>query len=174
MNNKQVPDNAHQRARRLIDRERIEGLEPEERQWLMNHLRSCSDCSSISASTEATLEALKSISVPLPPGLAASTSLGVREEALKLKQRRARNLVLIAGCTVSWMAGIASAPLVWKACEWLGATLSLPRIVWQLGFFSWWLVPAVSAGLVILWVTSRTEREVPYVPMEMMPPRSER
>lgn len=159
MNNKQVLDNAHQRARRLIDRERVEGLEPEERHWLVEHLRSCADCSSRSASTEATLQALKSISVPLPHGLAASTSLCVREKARELKQRRTRNLTLIAACAISWIAGIASAPLVWRLSEWLGNTLDLPRIVWVMGFLSWWLVPAAAVGLVILWVSARTERE---------------
>lgn len=159
MNNKEASDKVHQRARGLIDRERVERLEPEEGYWLVEHLRSCADCSSRSASTEATLQALKSISVPLPPGLAASTSLCVREKARELKQRRTRNLTLIAGCAVSWMAGIASAPLVWRLSEWLGNTLDLPRIVWVMGFLSWWLVPAAAAGLVILWVSARTERE---------------
>jgi hypothetical protein len=152
-------DNLHERARWLIDRERIEGLEPEERLWLDNHLAECEFCATRSASTEATLRAMKSISVPLPPGLAASTSLCVREKAAQLSHGRARKVALIAGCAISWMAGIASAPLVWRLCEWLGATLALPRIVWELGFLSWWLVPAASAGLVILWVNARAARE---------------
>ena len=159
MNSKQASDNPHQRASRLIDRERVEGLEPEERHWLVNHLRSCADCFSRSASTEATLQALKSISLSLPPGLAASTSLCVREMTLEMQRRRTRTIALVTACSVSWAAGMASAPLVWKACEWLGATLSLPRIVWQLGFLSWWLVPALSAGLLILWVRAKAGRE---------------
>jgi len=173
MNNKQASDNAHQRARRLIDRERVEGLEPEERRWLVEHLRLCADCASRSASTEATMQALKSISVPVPPGLAASTSLRVREKALEMKGRRTRKIALVTACSGSWAAGVASAPLVWKACEWLGTTLDLPRIVWVLGFLSWWLVPAVSAALVILWVTARADREGPSFQTEMADPHSE-
>jgi hypothetical protein len=57
------------------------------------------------------------------------------------------------------MAGVASAPLVWKACAWIGAALRLPRVVWELGFLAWWLVPAAAAGLVIVWAHSRAERE---------------
>jgi hypothetical protein len=152
-------DNLHARARWLIDRDLIEGLEPEERHWLDDHLAVCETCAARSVSTEAALTALKSISIPVPRGLAASTSMCVREKAEQLKNRRARNLALIAGCTVSWVAGVASAPLVWRVCEWLGAKLALPRIVWELGFLSWWLVPAASAGLVILWVNARAVRE---------------
>jgi anti-sigma factor RsiW len=152
-------DSLHERARWLIDREQIEGLEPDDRRWLMEHLATCESCASRSATTEATLRAMKSISVPIPPGLAASTSICVRERAVQLRHGRARNLALITGCAISWMAGVASAPLVWRFCEWVGTTLALPRIVWELGFLSWWLVPAASAGLVILWVNARAESE---------------
>jgi anti-sigma factor RsiW len=149
----------HERALWLIDRERVEGLEPEERRWLQDHLAGCEACAARSASTEAAVRGLKSVSVPLPPGLAASTNLRVRKEVADIKQRRTRTIALIAGCAASWTVGVASAPLVWRLCEWLGTTLSLPRIVWELGFLSWWLVPAASAGLVVLWARSRAERE---------------
>ena len=141
----------HEEAQRLIDREQVEGLTPEESRWLHDHLAGCEACSACSSSTESALRALKSVSVAVPPGLAASTSLRVRENTEQMKHRRARNLWLIAGCTASWVAGVASAPLVWRMCEWVGTTLALPRIVWELGFLSWWLVPAAAAGLVLLW-----------------------
>ena len=156
---KSTTNNSHERARQLIDQDLIEGLGPDDRRWLMDHLATCESCASRSVSTEATLRVLKSISVPIPPGLAASTSLCVHEKAAQLRHWRARNVALIAGCAISWMAGVASAPLVWRLCEWVGATLALPRIVWELGFLSWWLVPAASAGLVILWVNARAARE---------------
>ncbi|TAM82691.1 MAG: hypothetical protein EPN47_08530 [Acidobacteria bacterium] len=159
MKNRDAIYDLHERARRLIDRELVEGLEPEERIWLDEHLGACEACAVQWVSTQAALTALKSISVPVPHGLAASTSLCVRENAERLKTRRSRNIALTVGCAVSWAAGVASAPLVWRVCEWVGATLSLPRIVWEAGFFCWWLVPAAAAGLVILWVNSRAERE---------------
>lgn len=152
-------ENLHERARRLIDQERVEGLAAAESHWLQDHLAACEGCAARAAETEAAILGLKSLSVRVPPGLAVSTNRLVREEATKLKQRRARNLALILGCTISWVAGVASAPLVWRLCEWFGTTLDLPRIVWELGFLSWWLVPAASAGIVILWVTERAQRE---------------
>ncbi|HEX5413190.1 MAG TPA: hypothetical protein VFZ27_15160 [Terriglobia bacterium] len=149
----------HERARQLIDRQLIEGIEMEERRWLEDHLGACETCAARWASTEAALTALKSISIPVPHGLAASTSLRVRENAVRLSNKRARNIALIAGCAISWAAGVASAPLVWRVCEWAGTSLSLPRIVWETGFFCWWLVPAAAAGLIIFWVNARAERE---------------
>lgn len=159
MKKQEAMGNVHEHARTLIDRNPLEGLEPEEQRWLANHLTECNFCALRAASTEAAVRSLRTTSVPLPAGLAASTKLRVREEATKLKARRARNVALIAGCTLSWVAGVASAPLIWKLFEWLGTKLELPRIVWELGFLSWWLVPAASVGLVILWVNARTERE---------------
>lgn len=152
-------EDLHEEARRLIDRERVEGLPDEEGRWLAEHLGSCQQCAARAAETEAALRAFKSFSASPPRGLAVSTSLLVREESARLKQRRARNLALVAACAVSWVAGVASAPLVWKLCEWFGTTLSLPRFVWVAGFFYWWLAPAAVAALTVLWVRGRAERE---------------
>lgn len=159
MNKKEVSTGSHERARRLIDVERVEGLTPEERRWLQDHLADCEACAGWEASAKAALRAFTSVSVVLPPGLAASASLRLREKAAELKQQRARNLALIVGCTLSWVAGVASAPLVWRLCAWFGAALDLPRIVWKLAFVCWWFVPIAAAGLVILWARSRAELE---------------
>jgi anti-sigma factor RsiW len=159
MKNHGAFNNVHERALRLIDKQPVEGLAQVESLWLEEHLSACKACTARVATTEAAVRAVKSVSVALPRGLAASTTLKVREEAEKLKLRRVRNVALIAGCTVSWVAGVASAPLVWRVCEWFGSTLDLPRVVWELGFLSWWLVPAASAGLVILWVSAKSQRD---------------
>jgi anti-sigma factor RsiW len=149
----------HERARRLLDAERVEGLAAEESNWLANHLAACEDCARRAASTEAVVRGLRSVSVALPPGLAESAKLRVHAKFEELNQRRSRNAALIAGCAVSWAAGVASAPLIWRIFAWLGAALNLPRIVWEIGFVGWWFVPAAAAGLVILWARARAERQ---------------
>jgi anti-sigma factor RsiW len=173
MKNQELLKHPHDRAHRLIDQERIEGLPQDEHRWLREHLAECESCASRAANTEATLQAVRSLSAGLPHGLAASTILMVREEATRIKERRRRTLGLIAGCAVSWMAGLASAPLVWRVCKWAGTELDLPRIVWQLGFLSWWLVPAAAVGLVILWASARLQIESPYDSTGMDLPRNE-
>jgi hypothetical protein len=152
-------DNLHERARRLVDAERVEGIDPDERRWLQSHLASCEDCARWAETTETTLRVIRSVSVALPPGLAASASRRVRARAESARQQRARYMGLAIGCALSWIAGVASAPLVWKACAWLGSTFGLPRIVWEVGFVCWWFVPAAAAGLVLMWVRARSEQE---------------
>lgn len=152
--NKEV--DSHERARRLIDVERVEGLAVEESRWLEDHLAACESCARRAAETEAAIRSLKSISVSLPPGLSALTKQRVLARAQELAQQRKRNLVLIAACAFSWLAGVASAPLVWKLCAWGGSELDLPRLVWQLAFFCWWFVPAAATGVVILLANARS------------------
>jgi len=152
-------ENLHERARRLIDAERVEGLSDEDRRWLEEHLAGCDACARWAAATDAALGTLRSVSVALPPGLAAATRLRVRQRAQELNHSRARNAALVAGCALSWLAGVASAPLVWRAFAWLGATFDLPRVVWVIGFACWWLVPGAAAAMVVLWQRSLAEPE---------------
>lgn len=143
-------DDSHERARRLIDVEHVEGLAGEERRWLEGHLAACGECARWAARAEAALISLRSVSVALPPGLSALTKQRVREKAEGLRQHQARNLALLGACALSWLAGVASSPFVWKLCAWVGSRLDLPRIVWQLAFLFWWFVPAAAASVVIL------------------------
>jgi len=52
---------------------------------------------------------------------------------------------------LSWIFGIASAPLVWRGFAWLGGEFGLPKFVWVAGVAMWWIVPAlVATGVVLL------------------------
>lgn len=153
--------NLHERARRLIDMERVEGLASEDRSWLADHLAACETCAARAAQTEAALRALRTVSVPVPGGLAASAQFVVRRRSEELRVQHTRNVALAIGCTLSWVLGVASAPLVWKVCAWLGGTLNLPRVVWVVGFVTWWFVPLSVMGLVILWQGGRWRGDSP-------------
>ena len=154
-----IEDGSHERVRRLIDKERVEGLAAPERRLLEEHLAACEACAGRAATTDAALRALRTMPVSVPRGLAASAKLTMRRRAEELRVQHRRNFALAVSCTLSWLVGVASAPLVWHACAWLGAMFDLPRVVWVLGFGFWWLVPAVAAGGVVLWYRSRAERE---------------
>jgi hypothetical protein len=153
-------DDPHRRARNLIDTERVEGLQNEEARWLEEHLAVCDACARRAAATDAALRALRAFSIAVPPGLAAATKLRVRQQAEQLSRSRARNAALVAGCALSWLAGVASAPLVWRAFAWLGATFGLPRVVWVLGFACWWFVPVAAAAILVWWQRSTAAREI--------------
>lgn len=152
-------DDLHERARHLIDMERVEGLSRADQRWLEDHLATCPTCANQASATDAALRVLRTSPVSVPRDLAASAQLIVRRQAEELRVQHTRNVALAIGCTLSWVFGVASAPLVWKVCAWLGATLDLPRVVWVLGFVTWWFVPLSVMGLVVLWLRSRWEGE---------------
>lgn len=144
----------HRRAQRLIAQERIEGAESiaaAERDWLMQHLRECEECSQAARSTERALASLRSLGVDVPPGLASRTQLRVRLRAEELREHAPARKYLWAISGVSWALGVATAPWVWQAFSWLGQHAGVPKLVWQLGFVLWWAVPAMfAAGAVIV------------------------
>jgi hypothetical protein len=152
-----IDDDLHERARRLIDQECVEGLAVTDERWLKEHLAACEACAGRAAATEAALRALRTVPVSVPHGLAASALLIVRRRTEELRVQHTRNVALAVGCTFSWAVGVASAPLVWRVCAWLGATFELPRLLWMLGFVAWWLVPASAMCLVILGQRRRAE-----------------
>ena len=53
-------------------------------------------------------------------------------------------------CAVSWVFGIASAPYVWRLFEWFGERTGAPKIIWEIGFGLWWIIPALFAVIVLL------------------------
>ena len=124
-----VSDDVHDRARRLIDRERVEGLPRADQRWLAEHLEACEACGGRAAQTESALRALKTLSVPVPGGLASSVQFIVRRRAEELRAQHRRNVALAIGCMLSWVFGVASAPLVWRICAWLGASVLRTRHV---------------------------------------------
>jgi hypothetical protein len=39
---------------------------------------------------------------------------------------------------------------VWQLFAWMGERLHIPKLVWELGFGLWWLIPALIAGAILL------------------------
>jgi len=146
-----VNENLHLRATQLISQQRVEGISSEEQTWLAAHLATCELCSAVQAQTAEALGALRSMNIELPKNLAARTQLRVRLRAEELPAQNTGRALLLAIAAVSWVLGLASAPLVWRGFAWLGGEFNLPDPVWQAGVVLWWLVPGVVAvGAVIL------------------------
>jgi hypothetical protein len=61
---------------------------------------------------------------------------------------------------MSWALGIVTAPYVWRAFEWVGERIGLPRLVWEMGFGLWWTIPAVVAAVVVLMENVRLAIEI--------------
>jgi hypothetical protein len=147
----------HERARKLIDQHHVERLAEGERSWLDAHLAGCESCTEIAQSTESALRAMRSAVIPFPAGLASRTQFRVHLRAQQLQEREPRSLAVWAVAGLSWLLGIATAPYVWQLFAWTGERLRIPKLVWELGFGLWWLVPALVAGG-ILWFSNSGEK----------------
>jgi len=154
-NEKSTASETHVRAKRLIDRHQVEGLAGKDREWLDAHLQDCTECSAVAQSTESALRALRTASIPFPSGLAGRTQFRVRLRAQQLQEREPRSLAVWAIAGVSWALGIATAPYVWQLFGWMGERLHVPKVVWELGFGLWWLIPALIAGGILLFESPR-------------------
>ena len=141
----------HQRALKLIDKMRVEGLTEAERGELETHLEICIDCGRRARETELALRAFRAAAPRFDSSLVLKTQMQVRVRALEIAEHAARLRALWISCTLSWVLGVVSAPLMWRACEWLGQRWALSRVEWITGFALAWVAPAVVAAAIIVW-----------------------
>ena len=147
---KNIHGNIHERAQQLISQERIEGILASENTWLAAHLQECDSCADYAQKTSMALRSLQSIPIALPVGLAERTQFRVGLRAQQLRQHEPRRRALWISAGISWVAGVASAPFVWRLFAWLGEQAGVPKLVWEMGFGLWWAVPALLAAVVLL------------------------
>jgi len=140
----------HERAERLLAKERVEGITDSDRVWLASHLSECTACANLSESMSRALTALRANGVELPRGLAARTQLRVHLRAAELRERAPSRGVLWAITAASWGLGVATAPWVWRGFAWVGEHAGLPKPLWEMGFVLWWAVPAILAAAAVI------------------------
>lgn len=147
----------HARAEKLILEAQVEGTPEADRAWLDAHLETCESCAGKARSTEYTLRAFRAVSVPVDSELLGSTRLRVYLRARELSDQRERRWGLIALCAMSWLVGIASAPLAWWMFKWLGKEAGLPPLVWQTALALWWMLPAGFVAAIVFWQRERAQ-----------------
>ena len=152
-------DNLHARAEKLIAQERIEGNSQSERDWLAAHLLECPACTQVAQQTSEALRVLRGMPVPLPRGLAARTQFRVQLRAQEMREREPKRRLLWIICAMSWGLGIATAPYVWQAIEWIGQRTGAPRLVLEFGFGLWWAIPALFAAAIVILENLRQANE---------------
>ena len=140
----------HTRAEHLIAQERVEGISQAEREWLSTHVQDCARCAGLARQTDQALRGFRTAAIPLPSGLASRTQFRVRLRAEELREHGLRRKLVWVIAGVSWALGIASAPWVWHAFEWVGHRTGAPKLLWEVGFVMWWAVPALLATGVVL------------------------
>jgi hypothetical protein len=142
----------HARAEKLITQERVEGISAADREWLAAHLRECASCAQTAQQTNDAVRALRSaaMAVQVPRGLAERTRFRLQLRARELHEREPQSRLLWIMCAVSWGLGIASAPYVWHAMQWIGDHTGAPRLVLEFGFGLWWAIPALFAAAIVV------------------------
>lgn len=142
---------SHAKAEKLIAQGRVEGISPAERAWLESHLHACTLCAAVARNTEEALRALTAVDVPFPSGLAARTQFRVRLRAQELQESEPQRRALWIIAAVSWAMGVATAPYVWRAFEWLSKLTGMPKFLWESGVVLWWAIPAlIATGILLL------------------------
>jgi len=147
--------NVHARAEQLMDAWRVEGISAAEREWLDGHLEECARCRARAQANEGALQRLRSLSIRESPGLVEATQARVHLRARELNENQVRLRALWISCGLSWILGVASAPLVWRAFEWAGHHAALPNVIWEAGFVLWWLWPAGAVAALLAWKRQR-------------------
>jgi hypothetical protein len=149
----------HARAEQLIAQERVEGISPVDHDWLSAHLEECVDCAARARHTEHALRSLRTMSIPLPSGLASRTQFRVQLRLQELREREPKRRAVWVACVVSWAFGIVSAPYVWRLFQWFGQRTGVPKLVWELGFGLWWTIPALFFVIVVFMEKMRQSSE---------------
>ena len=146
-----MTETLHARAQELSAQSLVEGISSSDRLWLDEHLRDCPECAGEIRMTQELLGAFRSVPVTVPRDLAARTQMRVRLRAQEIAPSSQSNSVVLWLITgMSWLLGIFSAPLVWRGFAWVGNHFSIPKLVLEMGFVLWWVVPALFAVAAIL------------------------
>lgn len=145
-----MTENVHTRARQLLAKALVEGISKSDEAWLQMHLGECAECARDASSTHELLRALRRVSVLTPDDLVARTQMRVRLRSQEIAERSNSGLILWVLTAVSWLLGVMSAPLVWRGFAWLGETVGVPKVMLEMGFVLWWIVPALFAVAAVL------------------------
>ncbi len=153
-------EDAHERARRLIDRHAAEGVAAADQEWLESHLGCCAECAGWQAATASAVALFRGVSALPRPALVTETRRKVHERALELQRQTAIQRPLWIACGLSWLWMLLTTPYFWRAFAWLGAAAGVPAPVWQAAFLLAWFLPATIAGAVVAWKRWHRSAEV--------------
>jgi len=126
-----------------------------EREWLGEHLASCTACREFVENSREVIQALRGIPIMAGVSLVSATRERVRRRAMELQQHRER-LWVICVCSVAVTLCTAISTLaLWQGFVWAGfgswSELVSPRFgLLDLGFVTLGVMPAVLAGFVLL------------------------
>ncbi len=141
----------HERSRRLLLDERVQGLRESEARWLERHLSECAECRAFSRRLSETLHALRGPEVSVEAALLAVTKRRMhararaRADAARLRRQLSAFAVLGAAIALMVVCGL------WFTADRMRAVADLPIAVKLSVAVLVWFMPAVvgavAAGL---------------------------
>jgi hypothetical protein len=143
-------NDAHERARRLVALAGPEALSGPDQAWLAAHVETCASCRAFAESAAETIRGLRGIPIAAERSLVSTTQMRVRQRALELQRRRERVWMVSVSCTAVTLCALLSAVALWRGFEWLGTRAQLASSVWQFGFLVFCVLPALVAGILLL------------------------
>jgi predicted anti-sigma-YlaC factor YlaD len=144
-----MTQSSHQEIRRLIATS-ADDLSEAQEALLHAHLQDCGSCRDYAAATAEIVRALRGIPVAADPRLVLNTQARVRARAFALRQRQQWLRLVALACPLVGLSAAITTPLAWRAFQWMGTYAGVSRLLWQVGFAFYWVVPALLVSVLLL------------------------
>jgi hypothetical protein len=144
-----MPFDHHERARRLLDQETVEGLHRDDRTWLDGHIEQCGECREYAELSRRVVRALDGFAFDLDPAEALRIQNTIRGRIDGLASHP-RERKLAFAVPVALVLTIVGSMTVWRSAAWLAARWNLPAPAWQIAIGVFWLLPSLLVDLFLL------------------------
>jgi hypothetical protein len=140
----------HEKARLLLQRSLVEGISPQDRQWLDAHIGQCAECGHYADLPARVVRALDWFALELDPAAVLQVEKIVRSRAEAMRSAEAHAQSLWIGTAVAIFLTFAGSAVAWRPLTWLASQWNLPSRVWQIVFVVFWLLPSLLLALLPL------------------------
>ena len=138
-----MPFENHEKARSLIHRSLVEGISPEDRDWLDAHVGECAECGRYDDLSARAVRALDWFALELDPAAALRVENVVRSRAEAMRSAEVHAKSLWIGTAVAIFLTFTGSAAAWRAFAWLASRWNLPSGAWQIVFAAFWLLPSL-------------------------------
>ena len=140
---------SHDEVRRLIATSATD-LSGAQQALLQAHLQDCGPCRDYAAATAEIVRAVRSVPLAADPRLVRNTQARVRAQAVALRKRRQWQTLVALACPFVGLCAAITTPLTWRVFQWMGTYAGLSRLLWQVAFAFYWIVPALLVSVALL------------------------
>ena len=140
----------HERARRLVIADPVEGLSAADQQWLQTHLASCQECRDYGTGLQQALRNIRLAPLAAGASLVQRTQARVAARAAELRRQQEQMRPLWFAAALVCAMSILSVPVVLQMLDWVAARFHVSAALCGAGFLLLWIAPTVVVSLVLL------------------------